>query len=273
MKGERRYPKGKYPIYDQVFEQTIDSSPVLNKRHANKIGNDNWNHLPTALYILEGDPEFNFFYKLGDADWQPSLILSAKAELRDSHDRFGNWAKEEVRTGKCLKKPTEWPQPFLELRLKREAVLDARYKEVAFIKQKKADEEAEKEKQRIKNILPEGPLGKMSDNMIDGQNISYSADDIPFIDEPHSPYHGMPLFWYKKMSDAWIEENGLSDESLLEERNRLWEKDRAEAAKKGLKPPTSPPNFKQFKREKFSSITKADYPDWLPDAKPINELE
>lgn len=271
-KKDRRYPVGKYPDYDFALKQALQNSPILNSSNASKINNSYLtDHPETGLLELEGDPNSDHYVKIGN-EWRKGRIPKAKEDLKEVHQRFQNWQKEQVRSGKCLKPPTDWPESLLTLRLSKEGILDALIEEANTLKRKIKAREDAKEQKRLKAVLKDGPLGKTENGLIDGQKISHSADGVPFINEPTSKYKGMPIYFYKQMAEKWQKDIGVDNDSLFAERDELYIKARQEAYKQGENPPTTKQAIQKMRREKLSKISPKDFPDWPADAVPVNEL-
>lgn len=276
---DRRYKEGEFAAYDIAYKQALNDSPILNpdRRH---LGNEYLRDSETALLELEGDPTKDNYYQMSGS-WKLGLIPMFKNELKDIHNQFKAWQNQMVKRGNAIERPKEYPEPLLNLKLKTEALLDVRQKEARSIKNQIAEREALKEIERIRKILPQGPLGKLDGNSavekeklnsIDGQLLGLNAKGIPYIKEPKSPYFGMSLYHYKEMSKAWIKEQGLDNESLFQERERLFIEQIKQAEKEGRVLTVNSIGIKALKREKLSRITKEQFPKWDKNIKPINEI-
>ena len=278
--GERRYPVGNLAAYDTAYDRAETESPILNAdKRARSVSHSNvLLNLAGTLAELIGNPEAaspenREYYRRGD-QLTMALIPVHENELIELWKRFRLWAKLQVMNGHALEPPTEWPQELFELRLKREALLDVRRKEAFIIKKLIAKKTAEIEAERKAAILPCGAIGQQdgttayeqeTNPAFDGQRISYTAKGVPFIDEPASPYHLMPLFWYKKMSAEWVAEyrkKVLAD----------WEKIEGKGYKnKKTGKLISSLAYAGWKRPENWQVPKSDFPDWPEEAMPVEE--
>ncbi|MEX1011066.1 MAG: hypothetical protein WDZ29_03310 [Balneolaceae bacterium] len=286
--GSPRYKPGKNLVYDQAYQQAVDSSPIFNEKvRSNSIRDSGILHnLKSTLLELEGieSGDNQGKYRAPYNEWKTALIPLAKQEVAELHQRFKEWSTQQVKEGKALKPQKNWPPQLLELRLKREALLDVRRKEAHYIKNLIEQKKAEKEKSRKAKILELGPMGKFTKRPekdgrlteIDGQKISY-AGAVPFIDEPISPYYKMTVFDYRKMAEKWKEEKGLTMEQLRKKRDEIFKQKKMEALLNDEQPPTNLSADLVVTASKLShwikrlGITKNDWPSWPKNAKPIDE--
>ena len=281
LDGKPRYPESKYPTYDETYSKLTKSSVVLNE---DKRANDLYNS--TALHGI-GECEGTLAELIGSKDgyylrnnnWYKALIPVAKQNLKEVHKEFKRWQNEQVQGGYSLKKPTKWLEELLEKRLKAEALLDVRLTEKKAVELRIKQLKERQEKEHSKEILPNGTQGRIgySGNRIveaDKQKVSYS-NGIPFIDEPQSPYNGMPIVYYRSMCEQWKKDVGITTEQLQKRRDEMYEADRKQAFKEGKEPPVVKLSVSGRALPvwmKRLGITKDDYPEWPKDAKPINEL-
>lgn len=270
-KGERRYPEGRFRVYDETYDLKLKRSPILNAearekdiRHSAALLDED--ECKTTLLQLVGNPKKDYHY-LEEGGWKVALIPNAITNLRKIQSRFKEWQKKQVRDGFALEKPKEWPRDLLEKRLKAEAILDIYRRERSKVEQVLERHKANREKEREANILEYGPQGKglrhdprsIRPWLVDGQRVSRNTDEVPYIDEPSSPYHLMPLVHYRKMASDWIKHL----RKLAKERHQK----RVEEAKaKG----ETPPGSSSWRRIK---VSKDELPDWPDGAKKITELE
>ena len=266
-KVDRRYPLGMHPVYDRAYDQAFNNSDVP-KNEFRALSN-----LNVSLLELEGNPAKEGYYLRGNT-WHLAALPYHEEELKKLKIRFFEWAKLQVKNGNSLEAPTEWPKELFELRLKREALLDVRRREAVIIKKLIADKQAENEANRKASILPCGAIGQPNGSTayeqeqnpgIDGQRLSFTSKGVPFIDEPASPYHLMPLFWYKKMAAEWV----------AEYRNKIlskWQKIEGKGYRnKQTGKMISLLTFAKMKSPRNWQVSKNDLPEWPEEAKPVEE--
>ncbi|WP_146198598.1 hypothetical protein [Rhodohalobacter mucosus] len=225
---------------------------------------------------LVGNPLRDYHY-LYNGKWKLALIPGMKKQLLELHKRFKTWAKQQVRDGKVLEPPKEWPFELLKLRLEREAILDVRIQEANYLRELIEKEKEKKARERSSIMLEYGPIGMSDrDGGIDGQKINRTSKGVPFIDEPTSPYHLMTLFHYKQMSDAWKKEHGLTRQAL-NNRQREWHEERVKKAEQeGTHVPGYPGGVDRkglWRWAKFECEGYPENPNWPKDAKPVTELQ
>lgn len=286
--GRRRYEEGAFPAYDKEYARLASGSPILNKNRrssdiANALSMGAIGEIKGHLIELKGNPKKNGHYHR-EGSWYKAIIPSARERLKEVHAKFERWQSEQVRSGKALKKPTEWPDDLRTERLQAEAKLDICRRERAALEDRLEELKEKEGKVRHEKILPEGPMThdpeppqrltgqerrrfKQQPWIIDGQRVSYE-DGVPFIDCPDSPYNRMPVATYRKMARAWKKENGLMRHQLVKAAKDYREK--AREAGEDL-----PPNFSS---KKYKSLLKRrgdwpESPDWPEGAKPIDDLE
>lgn len=281
-KGYRRYPVDKHPAYDSAYDRALRESSILNpeKRHGSNAYR--LEHPETGLIELEGDSNNKGFYKKSGG-WQLGAIPYFKQELAELEERFKAWAQLQVETGKALELPTEWPTELLELRLKKEALLDIRLRERAKLKKLITEKEEAEEKARRGPMLPNGPQGNEGNyynhktgvkrRMIDGQFISKNEKGQPYIGHPGSPYNGMLLHDYLLMSKEWTASLNLDVNTLRKEIEADYQRRRKEAFKNGVEPPSKRGITPQrLRKQRLAEIKKADWPD-VPKGSRIDELK
>lgn len=276
----RRYPVGEHPIYDETFELKQKRSPILNsKARERDLRNSAALHDEAAcrqtLLQLVGNPDKDNHY-LQENTWKKALIPSAEKSLLKIKLEFNQWARNQVKNGFALKRPKKWPDNLLEKRLKVEAFLDIHRREKEVVEQTIKEHKKQAEKERRKKILEFGPkcIGiepppKKSGRkwLVDGQRINRTAEGIPYIDEPSSPYHEMPLVFYRQMSKKWQADYRQQVEEQWEEiedggmRNKETGKVITELA------------FTRLRRGRTVSISKDELPEWPEEAQKISELE
>lgn len=208
--GSPRYKEGKHPTYDEVYKRVLSKSPYLNKsvrsrsfKYSGVLAN-----LESSIAELEGGA--NGFYEL-NGNPQQALIPSHVEKLRNIHWRFKKWGQEQVKKGLTLEPPKDWPADMLEQRLRIEAVLDVRRKELYKVKELLKEKNAAKRKKEEEKMLRHGPAGigirhdprSSKPWELDGQPVRHSEDGVPYIHCEQSPYHRMTVFDYRKVADRW----------------------------------------------------------------------
>ncbi len=259
-KGEHRYSNDKHLIYHQTYSHLFRNSSILNdERRAYDFHNSQVlfgiSECKAILHEIDGEPDKNGMYLKGDV-WYRGRIPDAEEKLKRVVEKFFRWRKDQVRSGFALALPKEMPDHLLEEKLKAEALIDVRYAERTRVQSRLKELNKEYEKEQLKNVLPNGPLGRISKekNRIisaDGQRVSYSKN-IPFINEPTSPYHLMPIVYYRSMCTQWLEDVGLTIPQLQKKRKEFFEKAKELAIQEGKDIPT-----------KQLPVTPAKIPEWM----------
>lgn len=282
-KKKRRYLAGKFPAYDRAYDQAANDSNILNPETRNLTNDYRLSNPKSGLMELVGEPGKDGKYQLKD-EWRTASIPLYKAELKELHLRFKAWGKQQVEKGLALKPPKEWPTELLELRLKKEAILDVRRREAFRLKKLIKEKQEEKTKERRGPVLPHGPLGKGGHKpdpgaprlwTIDGQRIKESAEGIPYLNEPESPYHKMTLFHYKRMTKKWVQDMGLTLELLRERRDKIHAEEVKEAHQAGEEPPGKKLIVTHSKIPQWIDrigITRDDWPE-VPEGSLIDDVE
>ena len=282
--GSRRYKKGLFPAYDQEYNRLASRSNILGDSDRNDFKNafsdSGIGECESSLLQLVGNDDNK--YK-EEKTWYTALIPAAKENLQEVYKDFKRWQKKQVSDGQSIQLPKEWPSEMLTERLKAEARLDVRRKEKDLLEhriQKLKEEQGKTEAD--KQMLPDGPIcdfdkrytGKFRRteklDSVDGQNISYSTEGVPYIDDEDSPYHQMPIATYRQMSKQWMKQHRIRKIDLAKRRNEykqeMTEKGRADEL------PT------MFSASKFESMLKRngewpEMPDWPEDAQTIEDIE
>lgn len=271
-KGKRRYSAGRYSIYDRTYDLKKKRSPILNSearsndiRYAGALMEEG--ACKKTLLELDGNPDKHNHYLDESGEWQMALIPGAKNNLRKIHREFKQWQRKQVQEGFAIEKPTEWPKDLLEKRLKAEAIVDIYRREKAKVKQILKEHKRKAEKERQKKILEFGPQGKGLRHdpnssrpwLIDGQRISRNGYGVPYIDEPSSPYHEMPIAIYRKISAKWRDHQMKKAKESMAKREK-------ECKEKGELVPGSIISWRNLK------LPKDDFPDWPEGAKKISDI-
>lgn len=276
-KGNSRYPKGKYPVYDSALRTALSNSPILNEAARSRDFKNSGilSNLNSALIELEGNPSRDNYY-LVQGQWKLALIPSMKEQIAELYERQKAWAKEQVRLAKALTPPEEWPPELLELRLKKEAILDVRIKEAEHVRKLMKQKEQERQNRHKTQLLECGPIGMMDKGGkgIDGQQIERTAKGVPYIYEPASPYHLMTLFHYKQMSKAWKEEKGYTRQAINKKKQEWHMAQVKKAEEEGATyVPGYPMTTQRLGLWKWADIKKEDWPEWPEGVRPVTELD
>lgn len=227
--GSRRYSEQKNPSYHHHYDRLLSNSHILNP-DSSRGRESNWSQsLSRAngelMRLVGGSGRDGRFYIQGNNVFHLASIPSAKEQLVRIHQRFRLWQRDQIRSGKALEPPKNWPLDLLKKRLEWEARLDVRKREAVKVQ----DRIEELSKTKDKPILPRGPLlqGRLPGNnltgpySIDGQKISFDSKGRPFIDCSESPYNGMYLTNYRSICKKWQEKV----QKLIREYNKGREKE------------------------------------------------
>ncbi len=274
--GKPRYSANEHPLYHITYNRLKQNSVFLSESiRSNSFHDSNVLHgigeCKGSLIELTGNDKG---YYLKEENWYEALIPSALKALRKVKAEFKRWQDGQVRSGLAIIRPKEYPKDLLEKRLKAEALLDIRYAEKKAVVDRLKELQERKQKAVEKNILPFGPQGHLPKagqtiTNVDGQNVSYSEEGIPFINEPSSPYHGMPIFHYRQMCKDWKRKMGLMPDQLREKAQQIFLEKKELAKAEGTAPPLFPPVVSEFKIGQWMErlgISKEDYPEWPEDA-------
>jgi hypothetical protein len=194
--SRRKYPVGKFPIYDFIFDRELSMSVISG-------GNSNFNTgwIEDALRSKSGVEGLLMKWK-GDLNKQyvqsgqllPSKLLEAEQALQAVDDTFESMKQTAVNTGRPL--PKVMPVDLLERKLKAEAKFDVVIDEIKKLEKKLSEFQEKETTTKSKDILRNGPQGSgrlMGGILVevDGQRVSKSEDGELYIAEPSSPYNGM----------------------------------------------------------------------------------
>ena len=265
-KGYRRYKTDEHPAYDFAYDRALRESPILNPERRSK-------------HLLENP-------KSSLKELEEESIPVFEQELKELEARFRNWARLQVQTGKTLEPPTDWPQELLELKLKKQALLDIRLREAAKLRKLIKQKEQEELEAKRGPILPHGPIGKGGGPkpqpnpydknplwLIDGQRLQENEKGQGYIAEPTSPYNGMLLHDYLIMASEWFDKMGLDLDKLREEVEKDFQLRRKKAAEAGLEPPAKRGiTARRLQKQKMEAIKKSDWPE-VPKGSKIDELK
>ena len=218
----RRYKTGQHPEYDNAYTDLRNKSPILNSAVRSQSmteagalqSKDACRY--QKLRITGQDQNDGYYFDRYYESWKMGLLAAAELHLHQLNQRFETWAQRQVAEGKMIERPTEMPDDMDAERLRLEAQVDVHKAEIAAI-DKTIKEFEEQEKKASPSMLQSGPAGRI-DNleqealdamakhgrvpMADGQRISFKGI-TPFIDEPDSPYHRMPVATYRQMANQW----------------------------------------------------------------------
>lgn len=279
--GEPRYPADEHQSYHDTYSRMVRKSVYLSaSSRATDLHNSNAlygiGECQGSLTEITGNGQG---YYLKQGNWYQALIPSALKELKKVHLVFKRWQNDQVQGGFALTSPKEWPRDLLEKRLKAEAVLDIRYAEKKAVEDRLNKLIEERNKKPKRTILPLGPQCRMAQasksapiTEVDGQQVSYNEEGVPFVDEPTSPYHGMSLFHYRQMSKAWRREMGLMPDQLLETAQQIFLQQKEQAKAEGTDPPLFPPVANEFKMAEWMErlgVTKDKFPEWSEGVEPL----
>lgn len=277
-KRHRRYRVGRFSLYDETFELKEKRSPILSStvrekdlRYSAALNDEE--ACKRTLTELVGNPEKDYHY-LEENSWKKALIPSAKNSLHQIHYEFDEWAKKQVRNGHALEEPKNWPTNLLEKRLKAEAILDVYRKEKWLVEKTLKAYKQRDQKEREEKILKFGPQAtgikpppqnSRREWLVDGQGVSRNSKGIPFIDEPSSPYHKMPLVYYRQLSLEWKAQ-------LREKAEQEWEEIEEGMRHKETGKVITRLAFSRLRKARRVKVSKDELPDWPDEAQKISDL-
>lgn len=197
MAGRRRYKVGDHPNYDKMFDVRSFESPVLNPKatsvmNAGIVGSMNSRQgLESLLVEWKGDKNGHF---QANGQQCPSKLKQAEDAIQKIQNDFAVSKQAQINSGKRPDK--QMPADMLRKLHEFEALVDIRISEVSALEKALANSKDSDDKQSDRNVLARGPIGsgRMSGGIlvvVDGQQVSKSADGQLFIDCKASPYHGM----------------------------------------------------------------------------------
>lgn len=223
----RRFLTGKNETYENFYDRFFAQSNILHEGgmptafSKNLSDKEGINQELLAKFGIqdEQDPHFEEFYDDNYQEWTSSTALRLKTQQKELDIKFKNFCQQKINTG--YEKPKKMPPEFYEKQMRIFAEKDVLAEEVKFL-QKRLKRLAEQNgKINSQKILQYGlrGAGKIKNNILvvlDGQNISIAQpEEILFIDDKRSPYNGMAVVDYRKLSIEWRKEKiRLEDEAL-----------------------------------------------------------
>jgi hypothetical protein len=205
MGSRRRYPVGKYPLYDRVFDRRRVNSDILNagSKHVG-IHTKFFDEANCRQYELQfigaETKKGKKYFENGDGDLEMAWLFAAEEKLNGLDKEFKEYQDRSRKEGRTI--PTEWPKELFEKKLKYEARLDVLTEEYLFIKDLLKQYESKAEVKLAQGILRSGPVGsgKMRNGtlvLIDGQPVRKLDSGLLIINCPSSPYNGMSVPDYR----------------------------------------------------------------------------
>lgn len=280
----RRYPVGKYRIYDEEFEAKFRRSRILNdSMRATDISNSailiDLQSSKQTLLELEGEQEGDRsgYYQRGQNFYKASIPI-AQESLESVETEFKAWQVKQITTGVTLKKPRNWPENLLAKKLTIEAILDVHLAERDRVNGFIEHYKTQRELRQKRDVLPFGPVGyglvapdprSGREWIIDGQMVGFNSKGVPFIDDPDSPYNKMPVAHYRVLVKDWLDQNRKQAEED-------WEKvedsnlDAMRNKKTGEMIPEL--HYVRLRKGKHHRVTKEQLPPWPKSATPIDKL-
>ena len=205
MASKRRYPSGKYKIYDDALERRRVSSSILNagskRASINTVFFDKENCLQLQRCFLGTETkDGNKVFENNSGDLEIAYIPAAKLKLAELEQEFATINETRQKAGKAPLE--EMPAELFEKRLKAEAILDVLQEELEFIQSLLAGFNQKKEIKLAQGVLKNGPTGtgRMKNGtlaLIDGQPVKKLESGLLVIACPSSPYHGMSVPDYR----------------------------------------------------------------------------
>lgn len=281
--GEPRYTTGQHPEYDSTYRNQLERSRILNadarSRDITRSGImvDEPATKRTLVGIVGSDKPGHegTVYNPQSGQWVPALMPLAQIELKEIWKEWVQWRKDQVTFGYSIELPTEWPKHLMTKRLRAEALVDVKQKEIIALNTALAKYQARQEKERIDGVLRFGPelrgwsdgalqkyqLG-IADLVVDGQKVKFTNSGVPFIDEPSSPYNGMAIADYRKVAGIWRKK-------VVQMADDIKARKKAEKEASGSK--SAIPMIMKSPRGFFRTRKPdpADFPSWPEGAKKI----
>jgi hypothetical protein len=255
MKLVKRYRRGAYTTYDDEFDRLSTNSAVLNRGSMERPSIDTV--IMTKANILGEIARFkgneNGEFVIGAKDARMAIIPALNNRLADLNKRFLRMNLQREARGQQTF--TALPPEMLEEKLKLEASLDCALSELGELEDRIRKGELIEEAKRVENVLQYGLrcATLMHDGMvaeIDFQKVEL-VHGTPVITDPASPYLGMSLSDYRKLSDVWLAQKRNADADKLQ-------KLQTEAREAGRPVP------QRLKASSVKAVDKASLPAW-PD--------
>lgn len=201
----RRYKRLVHKAYDDKFDRAIKESRILNAG-ADTIPSAYttlWEptNIKNIIYEYEGD-EKGQFYRPDERYPYRAVIASYQDKLDDLK---ASWKKRnETRRLMGLPVEKEMTGEVLDKKLELEASLDVSISELDTLKEWLSKYTEKAEESRKDSVLRYGLQCSISllngkIDTIDGQRVQY-IDNQPVIQDEHSPYNGMLVGDYRKLS-------------------------------------------------------------------------
>lgn len=210
--GVRRYKIGTEPIYDRKFEALKSHSQILTKNDnvsapamGTAINLNDRSGLETQLVeLIGGISNPGHFFNLPERKWMKGQLIVATDALNQIEHDFLSYQQQKVNNG--YERPEEMPKEMRERQLELEAqhdVLKAETEKLQMLlKTKFTDpEEAERKAQMLRYGMQQASKGSPP-YVMDGQRCGI-VNGLLCIDDPASPYDGMMVQDYRKLSSEW----------------------------------------------------------------------
>lgn len=204
----KRYKRSDESVrdYHDKYDKILISSRILNSDAVPNIGSfiADRKNIEIELMTLVGQE--NGEYRRDKLTYTASIPLYEQ-KLKDLEIKFEKINLERELNG--LPTFEQYPTAMQRERLQLEAMLDVLLSEKAFLEERlkafKKKESDERNSRMLKFGLRQNiQMRESKISEIDGQKVLY-MDNIPVIAEDHSPYWGMSVADYRKLSNIWLE--------------------------------------------------------------------
>jgi hypothetical protein len=212
-KIKRRYTQkdvAEYTIYSDYFDNFLKKSQILNAGAFGDVTSTMpfWdkNNLLAEILEIEGDDKGNAKY-VGREGF-PSRLTHAKNQLKELEAQFE--AHCDLKENQGYERPTEMGDKTFNRKLELEAKIDIYLREIEALKNALANWKEKEQKTANANALQYGCLsiGQIRNGelvLIDNQKVE-RINKVLILVEPASPYLGMSVIDYRKMSERWCED-------------------------------------------------------------------
>ncbi len=259
-KRRKGYERGKYPIYDDLFDRKRLESNILNYDPIPSIHTiiEDKQNLQSLLLERVGDEEGNY-YRSGIA--RRAFLPMIRSKLYAIHVQFEIIKETFVKRG--FEKPTTLPNDLRDKQLRLFAEEDVTLEEIETLELKIknfTDREQEEDNSRVLEYGLKcsghfwgfkAPTEEMVNQLhdLDGQLITMHPDGFLIIDDKRSPYDGMKVSDYHKLAKAWTMERLKSDGEKLKRLQK-------EAKEQGHPVPS------QLKASSSKKVDRNSLPKW-----------
>lgn len=216
----KTYKTGLYPLFDEKYVEFKNQSEILSNFNqvisAHTILWDRKN-MESVLRELRGNEEGKFF---NDGVLIDAKIPRYKLELKELEEDWQEYKEEKMNQG--YPEPTDMPANMLHGKLIFEAKLCILEEEANKLEERikqtyldpievKSEDEVLKWGLQCNGSLTDGILSEM-----DGQLVEKNEEGILIIVDKRSPYQGMSIPDYRKLSEQWKADEKIRDQKEYE---------------------------------------------------------